>query len=132
MYASAAAAYAKVSTTILGPRSIEQKAFQQVTGLLSAVNEGENVPMARIAEAIHRNSQLWTLLAADAATAENALPPALRAQIISLALYSQKTGHAVLRKEASLDALIEINTAIMTGLDGAGAPVASPANGSVQ
>ena len=65
MHANAAAAYAKVSTTVLGPRSIEQKVFRQITGLLSAANEGENVPMSRIADAVYRNSQLWTLLAAD-------------------------------------------------------------------
>ncbi len=130
MHANAAAAYAKVSTTVLGPRSIEQKVFRQITGLLSAANEGENVPMSRIADAVYRNSQLWTLLAADVASDDNALDPALRGQIISLALYSQRTGQAVLRKEASLDALIDINTAIMNGLEGAGE--AAPANGSIQ
>ena len=131
MHASnAAAAYAKVSTTVLGPRSIEQKVFRQVTGLLSAANDGENVPMSRIADAVYRNSQLWTLLAADVASEGNALDPALRGRILSLALYSQRTGQAVLRKEASLDALIEINTAIMQGLEGVGEPASS--NGSIQ
>jgi flagellar protein FlaF len=116
---NAAAAYAKTSRKLLSPRGIEEKAFQQVTGMLQAVNGIANAPTAKLAEAIHNNTQLWTLLATDAASDANALPPALRAQIISLALYTQKTGRAVLRKEAELDDLIQINRAIMAGLDGA-------------
>jgi len=115
---NAAAAYAKVSNSVLGPRSVEQKVFQQVTGLLNAANASTNISTAQIAEAVHKNSQLWTILATDAASEENALPPALRAQIISLAIFSQKTGRAVLRKESKLDELIEVNRAIMAGLDG--------------
>jgi len=119
MYATnAATAYAKVSNSVLGPRSIEQKAFRQVTGMLSAASQDENVSMARLAEVVQLNSKLWTILAVDLASTHNGLPEALRAQIISLALYSQKTGRAVLRNEAQLTDLIEINTAIMDGLDG--------------
>ncbi len=115
---NAASAYAKVSNAVLGPRSIEQKAFQQITGLLQAAQSGRQVKTAQLAEAVHKNTQLWTILATDAASEANALPPALRAQIISLAVYSQKTGRAVLRKEAEIEELIEVNRAIMAGLDG--------------
>lgn len=119
MYASqAAAGYAKVTTNVLGPRSVEQKIFQRTTGLLMAANENPSASMAQIAEAVYKNSQLWTLLAVDASSDQNALPPKLRAQIISLAIFSQKTGRAVLRGEAGLGDLIEINSAIMAGLDG--------------
>jgi len=119
MFASnAASAYAKVSTSILGPRSIEQKTFQQVTGLLSAAQAAGGTSFGQLAEAVHKNTQLWTILATDAASDANALPPQLRAQIISLAVYSQKTGRAVLRKEAEIEQLLEINRAIMAGLDG--------------
>lgn len=115
---NAAAAYAKVSQKVLGPRGIEKKAFQQVTGLLQAASDDPTLSTATLAEAIHNNSQLWTLLATDASSEANALPPAFRAQIISLAIFSQKTGRAVLRKEAQIDDLIEVNRAIMAGLDG--------------
>lgn len=115
---NAASAYAKMSTTILGPRSIEQKTFQQVTGLLQAAKTNSTPSIAQLAEAVHKNTQLWTILATDAASDANSLPMALRAQIISLAVYSQKTGRAVLRKEADVDQLLEINRAIMAGLDG--------------
>jgi len=127
---SAAAAYAKVSRNVLGPRTVEQKAFQRVTGLLQAMEDEVDVSTVRLAEAIHTNSQLWTILATDAASEANGLPPALRAQIISLAVYSQKTGRAILRKEGQLDDLIQINRAMMAGLDGD--PGTPPAPNRVQ
>jgi len=126
MYASnaAASAYATVTTNILGPRDIEQRVFQQTNGQLMAVRDDPGAHFSEIAEAVHVNTQLWTMLAVDVFSDENTLPLTLRSQIASLALFSQKTGRAVLRGEAKIDDLIEVNRAMIGGLEGMPAPIA--------
>ena len=113
-----AAAYKNVSTSILGPRDIEQRVFQQSNGRLMAVRDNPDISFAEIAEAIYQNSKIWTTLAVDVFSDNNTLPETLRGQLASLALYAQKTGRVVLRKEAPVDILIELNNAIISGLDG--------------
>lgn len=115
---SAASAYAKVTKSTAAPRSVEYQAFLQVNGRLMAAKRNPDTPFGELAEAVYQNSRLWTILAADVALEENPLPLPLKAQIISLALYSQKTGKAVLRGEADLSDLIDVNTAITNGLRG--------------
>jgi flagellar protein FlaF len=130
MYATnAATAYANVATTVLDPRGIEQRIFQQANGRLMAARDPA-APFTILAEAIHINTQLWTLLAVDVLSDENTLPQSLRAQIASLAIYSQKTGRAVLQGNATVDDLIEINSAMIAGLDGDPGP--APALRSVK
>lgn len=125
MYASnAAAAYASVTTNILGPRDIEQRVFQQVNGQLMAVRDDPHGHFSEVAGAVHANTQLWTMLAVDVLSDDNTLPLTLRGQIASLAIYSQKTGRAVLRGEAKIDDLIDVNRAMIDGLDGVPAPLA--------
>ena len=64
---------------------------------------------------------MWTTLAADVADPENALPSTLRAQIFYLAEFTEHHSRLIQRKEASAAALIEVNTAILRGLNGQGA-----------
>lgn len=131
MYSTnAASAYKKVAHNILGPRDIEQRIFQQTNGRLMAIQNDPETPFVEIAEAVHLNTQLWTLLAVDVLSDENTLPENLRAQIASLAIYSQKTGRAVLKGTAKVDELIEINRAIVAGLSGD--PGTAPAPRKVQ
>ena len=113
-----AAAYKNVSTSILGPRDIEQRVFQQSNGRLMAVRDNPDIAFAELAEAIYQNSKIWTTLAVDVFSDNNTLPESLRGQLASLALYAQKTGRVVLRKEASVDILIDLNSAIIAGLGG--------------
>lgn len=69
-----------------------------------------------MAEAIHENRRLWTILASDVVDKENGLPAQLRAQIFYLAEFTESHSRKVLAKEATADALVEINTAVMRGL----------------
>lgn len=119
MHASnAASAYANVATSVLDTRGIEQRIFQQTNGRLMAARDTPGASFAQLAEAVHVNTQLWTMLAVDVLSDENTLPKTLRGQIASLALYAQKTGRAVLREEAKVDELIDLNRAIIAGLSG--------------
>lgn len=104
------------SPALRAARDVEYDAFARVTRLLRQADRRCTVPQA--AEAVHRNNELWTLLAADLADPGNALPADMRAGLISLASFCIRRGHAVLNGEGTTDALIEINLTIMKGLRG--------------
>ncbi len=108
------------------PRQMEYRAFAQATRLLidaAALPESE---IGRRGEALARNRQLWTLLAADCAAEGNQLPREIRARVISLSLFVDRHSSSVLREGASIDVLIDINRTMMQGLSSTAAP--PPAN----
>lgn len=114
-------AYAPGNAHLRSARSAELQVFAEVTARLNAAATGIVAP-ATTAGAIHDNRRLWTRIAADVADDGNGLPQALRAQIFFLAEFTQQHSRRVLRGEADLQALIDINTAMMRGLDGQPAP----------
>ena len=69
-----------------------------------------------LAEAIHENRSLWTLLATDVASDDNGLPEQLRAQIFYLAEFTDHHSTKVLAGDANVRPLLEVNTAILRGL----------------
>jgi flagellar protein FlaF len=66
--------------------------------------------------ALDWNRRMWSTMAADCAQPENALPPALRAQIISLSMWVGRYSSQVMRGKEPIDALIDINRIMMQGL----------------
>ncbi len=109
-------AYSSSATPIRTQQSTEYDAFAQITRRMKAAAAEGAASFSSLVAALHDNRRLWTLLAADVADADNALPQPLRAQIFYLAEFSLQHGAKVLEGRASADALIEINTAIMRGL----------------
>jgi flagellar protein FlaF len=120
MTSLAQSAYAPASPATHTPRDIEYHAFAYVTGRLAEARDGADATggLSRIAEAMFDNVRLWSTLAADVASEGNQLPKALRAQIIGLANFARTHMNKVLSGDESIDALIEINMAIMKGLRG--------------
>jgi flagellar protein FlaF len=107
------------------PRQAEYRAFAFATrGLIDAAALPK-AEVGRRAEALAKNRQLWMVLAADCGLEGNALPKALRAQIISLSIFVDKHSRAVMREGASFEVLIEINRTIMQGLSPSPVPVAA-------
>jgi len=113
-------AYGAATAAIGTPRTIEYSIFSRVTGQIKHAM-GEDRPFSELAAALRDNQRLWTALTADLAASGNALPPALRGQLISLAKFTRDHTARVLRREAEPDILVEINTAIMRGLRGTAA-----------
>ena len=109
-------AYATSQTTISTPRGIEYEAFARVTHRLKSAAEAGRSGFGQLAQAVHRNRQLWTMLAADVAEHDNGLPQELRARIFYLAEFTNQHSRAVLKDPAEAAVLVEINTAIMRGL----------------
>ena len=76
----------------------------------------EATTQVEIAQAIFDNRNLWTLLAADVSDPDNQLPEALRAQIFYLAEFTNVHSRRVIDGTATVDALVDVNAAIMAGL----------------
>ena len=113
----AATAYAHAARQTAEPRSAEAQALARVNAHLAEARRRGRADMLMLADAVHRNAQLWTLFATDAAGDGNALPEAARAAIVSLALHVHRTGRAALRGEDTLGALVEINDILLAGLE---------------
>lgn len=119
----AVAAYGDVSTSTKTPRQIEYQAFARITKALTPNETAEDdTPGARshsftrMAEALHENLKLWSIVQGDVASDRNALPDQLRANLFYLGEFTREHTRKVLRGEADPSALVEINTAVMRGL----------------
>lgn len=113
--------YSDASAPIKTERSTEYQIFAQITHRLTKTSTDEIADFIDLAEAIHENRRLWTILATDVADKDNGLPAQLRAQIFYLAEFTESHSRKVLAKQASADALVEVNTAVMRGLRARGA-----------
>lgn len=115
MYAShlAQSAYAPGSASFKPAREVEYDAFARITAALkSATSTPEKVA------ALHKNRQLWRILAVDVAEHDNGLPAPLRADIFSLYEFTDQHTDKVIAGSGEIDVLIDINTSIMRGLRG--------------
>lgn len=117
----AQSAYAAAAAPVRTDRGTEYAAFQTVTARLNRASRPA-ASMSERAEALHENRRLWSILATDLAGAENALPQGLRAQLFYLAEFSLLQSRRALRDEGALQALIDVNMAVMRGLNGQGEP----------
>ncbi len=111
--------YGATNAHIRTPRSIEYDVLARVTARIKAAC-AEDVPFARLAEALTENNEIWVTLAGDVAEANNGLPAELRAQLFYLFEFTFQHTQKVLRGEAKAEVLIDINTAVLRGLAGQG------------
>ena len=119
----AGAAYKAIIRRTDSPRDIEHRVFAQITAELQEAAAPDTHFTKRI-KAAHRNRELWQTLACDLVDDDNALPDELRAKLISLAIWVTGETTRVVRDGAPLQALIDINSSIMQGLQGATKKVA--------
>lgn len=111
-------AYSAVSAPIRTPRSIEYEALSKITSRIHAAAKKGKPAFSDLAEALHDNTRMWTLFASGVADSANSLSPQLRAQLFYLAEFTRAHTGKVLRREASVKPLLEINAAVMRGLRG--------------
>ena len=115
--------YSRPDATLRPMRSIEYEALARVTRALASTCKTRRTNFPALVQALSENLALWTTLAADVASPGNALPPPLRAQLFYLYEFSEVHTKRVLENIASVDVLIDVNTAIMRGLRGQGGTV---------
>lgn len=109
-------AYQSVARRGENPRETEYRLFGEVTrALLEAAASDADDIQVRI-NALDWNRRMWSALASDCSREDNALPPPLRASIISLSLWVSRHSSAVMRREEAFEPLIEINRIVMQGL----------------
>lgn len=109
-------AYAPKTSVLRDGRSLEHQLFSETTTRLKSTSMGLPLGFPAFAEAIHANRAVWTHLAAQVADNENDLSKDLRARIFYLAEFTAFHSRKVLKGEADIGPLIEINTAMMRGL----------------
>ena len=114
-FSMAKTAYSNSAAPTRTPRGNEYDAFARITHRLKTLSV-DDTNYAAFATALHENTKLWTILAADVSDNDNALPDELRGRIFYLYEFTAQHTRKVLRKEASVDVLVDINTAIMRGL----------------
>jgi len=110
-------AYAPKTSVLRSERSAEHQLFSEITTQLR--NTANHLPASfpKFAEAVHANRAVWTHLAAQVADGDNALSDDLRSRIFYLAEFTAFHSRKVLKGEADINPLIDINTAMMRGLN---------------
>jgi len=109
-------AYQQVAQRAESSRDVEYRLFTEVTRALMALKSKPREDVAGWMKTLHWNRRMWAALADDCSHPNNALPEATRAQIISLSLFVHRHTSQVMRQEADLDTLIDLNRTIMQGL----------------
>lgn len=119
-------AYKRTIRESESPRQIEARVFARITGAMDAycsafeaaeTNEARSAVLADgLRSALADNRRLWITLRDDLADSANSFPPALRAQLISIALWVDRQSQQVLGGGPGLRALIDVNSSILAGL----------------
>lgn len=109
-------AYKQAASRAESPREMEYRLFGQVTRALMQASTADASDVATRIDALDWNRRLWSTLATDCADPGNAMPMALRAQIISISIFVGKHSSVVMRGEDDFEVLIDINRSIMQGL----------------
>lgn len=118
-------AYKQATQRAENPREAEYRLFGQVTRALISASEVDSGQIAVRMDALDWNRRLWTALANDCSSPDNALPASVRASIISLSLWVGRHTSAVMGGEEEFAPLIEINRMMMGALAPAGEAVAA-------
>ena len=112
-------AYASTSSPVRTGRAAELDLFRQTTARLKAAAQPPR-SLAHLADALHANRRVWTHMAGEIADADNALPGELRARLFYLYEFVNAHTRKVLKNEADVGTLVEINSAVIRGLKGEG------------
>ncbi len=105
------------------PRSIEYDLFARVTKRLTAAWLARGKDFSGLVRALHDNTTMWRTLASDVAEPDNGLPKQLRARLFYLYEFTAQHSPKILDDQASVEVLVDINTAVMRGLRGEGSGI---------
>ena len=112
----AAAAYGALDASLTSPGRAEAMVFAKVTRRLEQVfADSESSINARVS-ALHDNRRLWHAAAIACADDANAMSDQMRASLISLAGFVDRTTSGVLGGSAQPAVLFEINRRVAAGL----------------
>lgn len=122
------AAYRQTIRESESPRQIERRILSRITGQLEqhaqafdgAENKSDRQSLLAngLRSSLSDNQTLWRAMRHDLAAEGNALPPELRASLLSLALWVDRQCATVMGGEKGIGALVAINHSIIAGLSG--------------
>ena len=108
-------AYRRVRGIAESPRGQEFRLMSEITGEMIVARDSGLSGVALL-PALHRNREVWTTFSTMCAAPGNKLPHALRASIISLALWVERFTTEVVTGRDRIDELITVNRSIIDGL----------------
>jgi flagellar protein FlaF len=109
-------AYGNETHPMKTSRDIEYDAFARITRRLKDASARGRSGFRDLAAAIHDNRRLWVILVTDIVDKKNPLTAELKARIMYLAEFTDTHSRSVLKGDADVGPLIDVNTAIMSGL----------------
>ena len=109
-------AYQQTSVRAETSKDVEYRLFAQVTRALIETSALSADDLGGRMDALDWNRRMWSAFATDCGDPSNQLPASLRAGIISLAIWVGKYTSEVIRNQADIEDLIQVNRAIMQGL----------------
>ena len=109
------AAYQRIRRIAESPRAAEARLLGEVTGEMVRLRDAGREPIAWM-PALIRNREVWNAFADACATRGNALPDALRAQIISISLWVDRHTSAIAAGHEDVEPLVEVNRLMIAGL----------------
>jgi flagellar protein FlaF len=111
--------YSEPSSFARSDRETEYHVIFRITRNLRKSTTSQSSLLGKDAiKAIHDNRKLWTHLASSVSSERNRLPTELKAQIFFLAEFVLSHSRQVLRNQAPVDPLVDINLSILRGLSG--------------
>jgi flagellar biosynthesis activator protein FlaF len=119
-FTAARSVYARPEAPHKTPRSLEYDLLARVTQRLASAWPSRAARFHLLAAALDENQRIWSTLASDVAGSKNGLPAKLRAQLFYLYEFTVQHSRAIRDNKASVEVLIDINTAVMRGLRGEG------------
>jgi flagellar biosynthesis activator protein FlaF len=109
------ASYQRVRQMAETPRDTERRLIAQITAEMAAAWDS-GVRGGALMPALHRNREMWSTFGAACGAVGNALPDAVRAQIISIGLWVDRFTSEVVAGRESIDALLGVNRDLLDGL----------------
>lgn len=110
--------YAKTSKETASDKQIELRIFSSITSQMQSADITQVGGFAKLAEAMQDNIRLWNMLSIDVIQDGNMLPDQIKAYVINLGEFTRQHTLKVLAGEGRIDALVDINKAIINGLRG--------------
>lgn len=109
--------YGQTKRETASDKHIELQLFTSITARLRAqVSKNSTKLNSVMAQALIDNAKLWNILFCDLVTEDNKLPLPIKKNLISLAEFTQAHTQKVLRGQAGMSILVEINDSVIIGL----------------
>jgi len=109
-------AYKVVQRQTISGRALEREILERVTARLKSPDRDSVKGLAKLHEALRLNRNIWMTFAVDLAAPANPYPDELKASMISLAGFIEKSTAAAVKDPELLETLISINGSVIQGL----------------